>query len=350
MFLRTLMLCLLITLPSSGVASVTRNHKDLPSRSPNRPITLSTTRVKKPAGRTVINLKGHYQRENTIVTLTAITVKDAHRTVARKDRRKLPEKAVFSQSSIRMSGQRFAAAPQRPAPIEGDGDPGYDYYHSEGRMTKSDGTMLVDAIYHYDGASNQNAFYLTLGGVNFSFDLNTQQQLYPVSDAQVDQVEAWLNSSDGLLVRETGVALVQQGQQQPANEALLTYYLIAMIVGDNSTTQSALDIRSRRKDFQSHHALVPTQLLSLELKDSCPAVGAPVNKSLLAKMLLPAAPQCFGGCGPGCYVIPNRWGVPIYGPPCVNHDQCVGNNGGTRLTHHCWPQLAVAIWYVIYRW
>jgi hypothetical protein len=80
-------------------------------------------------------------------------------------------------------------------------------------MTKSDGTVLVTSDYQYDSAASQNIFNISLGGVSFSFDLNTQEQVSPVSDADVEQVQAWLNSSDGQLVRETGIALIQQGQQ-----------------------------------------------------------------------------------------------------------------------------------------
>src|SRR6266403_460091 len=83
--------------------------------------------------------------------------------------------------------------------------PGYDYYYTQGEMSKSDGTVLVNSAYQYNSESSQNVFTITLAGVTFSADLNTYELLQPVSDTQIEQVESWLRSDDGLLARQTSV-------------------------------------------------------------------------------------------------------------------------------------------------
>ena len=72
-------------------------------------------------------------------------------------------------------------------------------------MSKSDGTVLVNSAYQYNSESSQNVFTITLAGVTFSADLNTYELLQPVSDTQIEQVESWLRSDDGLLARQTSV-------------------------------------------------------------------------------------------------------------------------------------------------
>lgn len=210
---------------------------------------------------------------------------------------------------------------------------------------------MAEAVYEREQPEGRDILYMTLDGVTFTFDLYSQQ-VSGVSEADAAKVDAWLNTDDGMLVRQAGVALVEQGYQEPDNEALITYYVVAMTVGIDSTTQAVLKISDEReKSSRAHHAsrLPPN-----------PSVGTPgincsggtflAGKEILVKTLVPSMIQCSGGCGPGCHVINGRYNEPIYGQPCLNHDQCVANHGNWRLHPACWGQLVAAIGYVILRW
>ena len=257
MLSRTAMFFLLTISFAVGLPMVTRGHKKQQASSQDRPLAVSTRRVARSDGRAAFNLTGRYQRGDKTVHLRATTVRDARRRSAiGRSRSKPLERPLSSQDSIQTSVRRFSARQQgqNPAPIEGDGDPGYSYFYSEGEMTKPDGTVLADAIYQYNSAASQNVVYITLHGVTLTFDLNADE-VGPVSDSDLDQLNEWLATDDGHLVQQTGVALVQQGHQEPENEALLTYYLISLLVDIDSPTQAALKIITERdKTLGLHHA------------------------------------------------------------------------------------------------
>lgn len=276
------------------------------------PLSISTSRSKRPDGRIAFNLSGRYKRGDVTVQLHGITVRSAHRKVAAKRKNQMPTKPS-SPSIVAGTGvNRFAPVIQDQLPvIEGGGDPGYDYYYTEGEMTKSDGTTLVNSSYEYDQATSQNLFTITLAGVTFSADSNTYELTEPVSDDQLQQVETWLNTDDGFLARQTGIALIQEGYQQPENEALLAYYLIALVI-DASAEQAAL--RRATCELKSHHMM-----------------------------------QRCGCCGPGCYCIPTRMGTPIYGTPCTAHDQC-STAYGSRVARPCLRSLFASVFYTVGRW
>jgi hypothetical protein len=274
-------------------------------------LVLSTIRSKRSDGKTELKLTGRYEHADKIVHLHGLTIKGARRKLAAKQNRsetspKRPS-GVFSNPAVSL----FAQPQQGPAPIEG-GDPGYDYYYSQGEMTKSDGTTLVNSTYEYNQATSQNLFTITLAGVAFSGDLNTYELSQPVSDAQLQQVEAWLNSDDGLLARQTGIALIQEGYQQPDNEALLIYYLIALAI-DASSEQARFGWTGSC-ELRSHHGM-----------------------------------QNCGCCGPGCFCIPTRMGTPIYGSPCTTHDNCSVANR-SRFARPCLRSLFASVVYTIGRW
>jgi hypothetical protein len=295
---------------------------------------LSTTTATQPGGGTVINLTGHYQTRGNTINLRASTVK--------------------SGFHIRATGPPS----ESPSTAEEGYQPDADYYYSNNEMTKSDGTVMVEAVYEYEQPTNRSMLYITLGGVTLNFDLNTQQA-GELSDADQQRLDAWAASEDASLVEDTSVALINNGSQQSNSEVLLNYYAVAMFV-DNippPPETAAARINAPRKTRTAlHHAvrnLIPRAAKptgsSYCWKDVMTPLTSNSNGLRSMGLLAISSPSgCFGCCGLGCACITTRFGVPIYGTPCANHDRCVGQYGYS--SRQCFGQFVVAVVYTWYRW
>jgi len=297
-------------------------------------------------GKTVITLEGGYRRGQESVRLRGVTIKGARRKVAARQKRGEPSRPL-PRSVISPAIARFAASVQDPLPVmEGGGDPGYDYYYTQGEMSKSDGTVLVNSAYQYNSESSQNVFTITLAGVTFSADLNTYELLQPVSDTQIEQVESWLRSDDGLLARQTSIALVEEGYQQPDNEALLIYYLNALAVGDDSAEEPPPNAALQDREERSHHSYAVIGNAFRQVGRFCSTRVSFSYGNHSIESSVPATSQCPGCCGPGCYCIPDLLGRPMYATPCRQHDACSGQY--SRLNWRCLPSLWMSMQYVIF--
>jgi hypothetical protein len=292
MLSRTGTLFLLTIVLVSVVPLATYSERKQPSQ--DLPLVTSTKRGTRSDGRTVLNFSGRFAKWNKTIRLTGITVRDAH------PRRKIKATGLGRSGPLVSQNrtiQRFSSASkiQNPAPIEG-GDPGYDYYYTQGEMTSSDGTVLVDATYQYDSADNQNLLQIILHGVPLTFNLNTNQ-FEPVSDSDLAQLENWLLSGDGHLVQEAGIAIIQQGYQQTDNEALLIYYLISLLVDYDNSSEAILTLPdTRTSGALAHHATRYAQASSTRLTDiSSIRPAASVAEFDLVKSVVPQG--CYGCCG-----------------------------------------------------
>ncbi len=257
----------------------------------------------------------------------------------------------MSQNSTRTPVQRFSSTQpgQNPVPVEGGEDPGYQYYYSESQMTKSDGIVMIEAVYQYEQSANQNVLSFTIGGVTITLDLNTQEAL-PISDDDQQRLEAWGASEDATLVRDTSVAIIDQGAQQPF-EVVQNYYAIAILLDTIPGTAMGPRMNSPAKSAL-HHAISKLNAPSNTLSKPCSepmitSVNAVATKATTTPLMATVVPQCFGCCGVGCHCITDRYGAAIYGTPCANHDSCVGQYG--YVGSPCWGKLAKAVLYTWYR-
>jgi len=164
---RTAISFLLITLCVVGApwhTRATRTDASLPVQ--DQPLTISTTEVIQPGGGTVTNLTGRYQKGDRVVNLRAFTVKTEKSSIVGPPSPNSPEAAT-----------------------EEGYQPNADYYYSDSEMTKSDGTVMVEAVYEYEQPTSRSVLYITLGGVTLTFDLNTQEAV-PISDSDQQRLDA----------------------------------------------------------------------------------------------------------------------------------------------------------------
>jgi hypothetical protein len=322
-----------------------------------RRLALSTKRVDHPDGRTVDSLSGRHQKGDKTINLSAFVVKKGIKSRRGGPRSQNPaSNALFSKVSMRNSPPTFLTNPQNPAPVEEGGyDPGYDYYYSYSEMARPDGTVIANASYEYQASANLNNLYVTVGGVTLTFDLTTEEAA-PISDAEQQQLDAWGASEDANTVRDTSIAIIDEGAQQSPSQLLLNYYAIALFVDTVPVTASGPRLDNSRKS-SLHHAASKLRTPVEPVSASCPvrmitpvvAVRTSVDFATIPAVSSHLAPQgCFGCCGPGCHCITDRYGAPIYGTPCANHDSCVGQNGGyIRSAGICAGKFAKA---VVYTW
>lgn len=227
-----------------------------------------------------------------------------------------------------------------------------DYLYADGNMSKSDGSPLSYSVRELDRSVSQNLLYITLDGVTLTFNLNTGDEV-SVSDADLELLNNWVVGQDGRLVQDTGNALIQQGNQLE-KETYLNYGLVAMLVDTNPPAETALKIldkggkslRSTRASFM-RMSEVPVGATSMSPCRS-PA-NSLVSSGGLFKPLIARIAQgsCFGGCGWGCSVIRNRFGFPIYGGPCIDHDRCTRSNGNRPFARPCLRSFGLSALYVI---
>jgi hypothetical protein len=238
---------------------------------------------------------------------------------------------------------------QNPAPLEGGGDTGYDYYFTEGLMSDSSGAVLVDAIYESDTAANQNTFTATLDGITLSLDLNTGQPGW-VSDEDLDHLNAWVFSEEGQLVQQAAIALIQEEQQHPDNETLLIYCLVAMVMDSNPPFEASLD-KSPRATFGNHHTIVTTRADRAPSQQLCwlSAIAPHSASPSLLGAFLPPVQACHGCCGSGCNCLLSRNYAVIQGGPCLTHDNCTRSHNNQPFHRDCLPSLASAVVYTIVR-
>jgi hypothetical protein len=240
---------------------------------------------------------------------------------------------------------------QNPEMIQDPYDPGYDYYYAYSGMSRPDGTVVAQAVYEYQTSGSQNTLYLTLGGVTLTCNLSTEEAA-PISEAEQQQLEVWGASEDASLVRDTSVAIIDEGPQQSPSQLLLNYYAIALLVDTVPVTASGPRLDNSRKSSLHHAASklsTPIEPVSARCSERMitpvVAVGTSVDFATIPAVSSHLAPQgCFGCCGPGCHCISDRFGIPIYGAPCANHDACVGQSG---TYFSCYGKFAKA---VVYTW
>src|SRR2546423_4326746 len=311
-----------------GIPSPSKSKKPNPTAdkastgatSQNPGLTISTTRTAWPDGTKVVwNLTGHYQNAaGHVVNLRASTVR--------------PAKCQDCGINPGISPSTAEAMPS-----EDQYRPDSDYYYSNSEMMKSDGAILVETTYEYEQPANRNVLRLLLGGVTITLDMNAQT-FDEISDSDYAQLQSWLSSDDGHLAEQTGVAIVQEGQQQYDNEALLTYYLSSYFMGsDSQTAKTVIPTVTKERTSALHHVSFNG---SRKMSD--------LSNALLARSILAPA-QCPGGCGPGCVLVFDRYGNSICGPPCFEHDECARLNGG-RFARPCRGALARAIVYTAFRY
>jgi hypothetical protein len=320
----TAILLLVMILCVGGIVLHTANTKTKSAAgAQDSPLTLTQTKVSQPGGGMVYNLKGRYQNGSQVVNIRAFTVK-ADRSVS-------------------------PGPPQqnRPENTEERYDPGSDYYYSNSEMTRSDGGVLVEAVYEYQQPTNRSILYITLGGVALTFDLNTEE-VGPLTDADEAHLNAWLASEDGHLVQDTSVAIINNGPEQTEPELLLNFYAIAMLVDTNPPAESASRSLDKKKSSRAHHAsFKPAPKASAEKSiKNCfaPATSVARKGSLLNHFA--GIQNCFGCCGWGCYCIRDRGGIAIYHQYCAQHDGCSGQYG--RVARPCLRSLVgsiVVVWW-----
>jgi hypothetical protein len=176
MLTRAATVTLFITLCLVGGTSSHSKPKKVTATPPAQdpPLVLSTTTASQPSGGTVFNLTGRYQSAGKAVNLRATTIK--------------------SGLNIRPTGppNQSPSAPEPPG-----NEP--DSYYSNSDMTKSDGTVMVQTTNELDQTAARDVLYFTIGGVTITFDLNTQQAS-PLSDADQQQLEAWVRAKMHLFV------------------------------------------------------------------------------------------------------------------------------------------------------
>jgi len=178
-----------------------------------------------------------------------------------------------------VGGQQFglnaysvASDPYYVLTSDGGWEERVDYMYTDSEIRKPDGNTLSYSARQLDRPAGQDLLYITLGSVTLSFDLITEE-VGPVSDSDLAWLEAWLVSQDGRTTQDASVALVQQGSQQPDNEALLTYYLVAVLLDSNPATQAARKIPDRMQK--------PVQMNRVSLS---PSLGA--SSGLICECML----------------------------------------------------------------
>lgn len=331
LFLAVVLCLCLAVLPFGNAAAV---KTEIRIRSQGSALELSQTRVNRPDGGRRLNLTGQHQAGKDRVNLRAVTVASK------------PPKAGGAIGGI-------PGSPNLPQPGEEEYRPVEDYYYSYSEMSRSDGTLLVQATYEYEQPTNLNMLYINAGGVALSFDLNTEQP-GPITASDLERLNQWLTSQDGILVQDTSVAIIEQGSQQADPELLMNYYAVAMMVDNNPPPETALKINNKGKS--AHHRVRPSITIGPANKgnsaDAClvsslsfTGSGSLAGESGLLRFVVARPPaQCFGCCGLGCWCIRDRVGVPIYGGPCPQHDGCVGQYGYGAL--RCLPSFAASVAYV----
>jgi hypothetical protein len=308
-----------VSLPSRSEPKPKTSGK-ITSTSTAQGLTTSTTQVRSPDGKSIVwNLTGQYINvAGRILKLRATTVHPFDPQIMRDPW--CPGCAI-NPGARANSGES--------AESMGDPESMNDYENSNSEMSGSDGTVMVATALEYNEDTSRSMFYVTLNGVQFSIDLNAHQEVVPVSEEDRAKVGQWLETEDGRLVRQAGIALIQQGANEPENEALLTYWLVAMMVGDDSSAQAALRLTNKRKPSpRSHHGSIRPESRLVEPFATGPCLGnsLPNGKTLVAASLAPV--QCQGCCGVNCYCIIDWFGRPMYSTPCAQHDTCARNYGG----------------------
>ena len=288
-----------ITFPSYSERNKPRTN---PKRSTAgaQELTISTTKISQPAGGTLTQLTGRYENAGRLLNLRS--------------------------SALRMPRFETTDPPPPDRPDSPEQTSESDYYYANSEMSKSDGAVIVETTLEYSEPAQRNVLYITLNSVQFAIDLNAQREIVPVSEADKAGVDAWLDTDDGRLVQQAGIALIQEGTDDPQNDALLTYWLVALMVGDDSNTQAMSLLRNRRKASpRTHHASVTGEnFLGRSLAGAlCLGSSVSPGRTLFAGSLAPV--QCHGCCGPGCYCIPDWFGRPMYATQCQQHDACVGS-------------------------
>ncbi len=325
-----------------------------PAAQQSRRVTLFTKHVDHPDGRTVDSFSGRHQKGDKTINLSSFTVKKGA-----KRRRDAPtsqsqsSNALFSKASMTNSPLTYLVKPQNPAPVEGGYDPGYEYYYAYSGMTRPDGSVMAEAAYEYDSSASQNTLSITLGGVTLNCDLATEEAA-PLSDAEQAQLEAWGTSDDANMVRDASLVIIDEGPQQTPSQLLLNYYAIALFVDTIPATASGPRLDSPRKN-SLHHAVSSFSAPANAVSAPCPermitpvaAVATSLKSTTNSMIIGNVMPQCFGCCGLGCHCITDRYGAPIYGTPCANHDACVGQPGYNHFSPSCGVKLAKA---VVYTW
>lgn len=227
------------------------------------------------------------------------------------------------------------------------------YYSSDSEMSKSDGTVLVEAVYNYEQATGSSMLYITLGGVALSFDLKNEEA-QPVSEADGQRLEAWAATEDAALLQDVSIALIEEGAQQNYQEPLLNFYTVAMLVDFAPPTASGLRPAKRLK--RSHHAVshgsamgltsaqAPRNCLGPKRSAFIGTRNAQLVSGSASKNAITAA-QCYGCCGYGCYCLPGRrCGVTrLYTAPCSAHDACVRQRGWWQCMRE-FTRAAVSVW------
>jgi hypothetical protein len=187
-----------LTLALGIVALPTRSEPKTPGKTitttaQDPGLSISTTQISLPNQNSVVwNLTGRYEKSGRALNLRATTVRP---------------------SVGWLINPRLQAPTAQPA----DAEPPYS---SESEMSRSDGTVAVAAEYTHDENTAQDVLSVTLNGITITFNLNTEE-FSPITDVQLEQLSTWLQSDEGRLVQETAAAIVQYGQQEPTNEALL---------------------------------------------------------------------------------------------------------------------------------
>jgi hypothetical protein len=291
-------------------------------------LAISTTKIASPDHTNFVwNLTGRYQNAGRALNLRATT-------------------------TVKPSCQDCGINPGVPSGTNASSEAAEsEYYYSESDMSRSDGTVVAQTVYQYDEQANRNTLSVTLNGVTFNFDIDAAQEITPVSDEDLDRFYSWRESDEGLLVRQAGVALVQQGYQEPDNDALLTYWLVAMMVDDASTTQAVYRLPERpAKSIRSHHASSDMRSKLDLLNVGCSSRVADSRQISLPK-IAPAMIQqsnCYGCCGPGCYCLPDLFGRRLYATPCQQHDECTAQYGYRGTFGPCFIPFVASIQYVIF--
>jgi len=188
-----------------------RSEADRATDSAGRRLTLSASHVVYKDGRTVDRLNGQHQRGEQTIKLSGFTVKKGLRP-RRSKRQSQGTTPTFSK--ISMASSAFTSNPQdqNPVMVQDGYDPGYDYY-AYNEMIRADGTPIAEAVYEYQSAYNQNNLYLTVGGVTLTFNVATEE-VAPISDSDEAQLDSWGSSDDASIVRDTCVAIIEDGPNQ----------------------------------------------------------------------------------------------------------------------------------------
>lgn len=157
-------------------------------------------------------------------------------------------------------------------------------------------------------------------------------------------------------MQDTGAALIQQGNQLE-KETYLNYCFVAMLVDANPPAETAQRILDKREKplHTARASFMPTSEVPVNpaLMNNCwlPSNSLISNGDLFKTFAANARQgNCFGYCGLGCRLIPNRNGAPIYGGPCITHDRCTRSNGGNPFARPCLGSFVRAAVYVYLLW